>query len=274
MRCVAFVLLLLLAAPADGAAQSGPQAALDRGDWVVARNLGRTGSDAASQTLAAEAVLSPLVLGLDREVRALRAGEDMRAPVGIALEATEREVRRDAARQAAGYARAAIDADPDYAPAHRALAAALGIEGRNTHPLRAALSRLPGRSREAIDRAIELDPVSPAGRALLGAWHLEIVRRAGEGTFGADLETGLEQFRAAAAAETGPPIPYQFALHLLALDPAVYGDEAEAMLGRAVEAETNGAFEAAIKAQAQTLFDLALTSRAAAAEEARDRLSR
>jgi tetratricopeptide (TPR) repeat protein len=250
MRIVLAVLSLLMSSPA--LAQPGVQAAYDAGEWTTAQNLAASASDAFSKTLAAEAVLAPLMLG------------DM-------ADATQGE-KLDRARRAANYAQEALDIDPDYARAYLASAAALGYQGRYSNPLSAALTRLPQRSRTQMDRALALDPGNPWANALLGAWHLEVVRRAGEGMFGADSQAGLERYRAAVRLSNTPDIPYHFALALLARDAEAHGDEALEQLRAAAAMETGTTLEAGMRMLAQSLLGIAETSRSAAAEEAVRRL--
>ncbi|MEQ8406403.1 MAG: hypothetical protein RKE49_15005 [Oceanicaulis sp.] len=250
MRSVIACLALMLAAPA--LAQPSAREAYEAGDWAYAQTLAAEAQDAASKTYAAEAALAPLILGRMTEA--------------------DRYDKRMKARTAAGLAREALDIDPGHARAHLALAAALGYEARYSNPLRAALARLPQRGRMHIERALELDPASAWGHALLGAWHMEIVRRAGERTFGADSETGLERYRAAATIAESPAIPYHFALALLAHDAETHGDEALAQLRAAARMETQTAFDAAMRARAEDLLEIAVTFRSAAVEDAVRRL--
>jgi tetratricopeptide (TPR) repeat protein len=250
MRVVLLCILLLMNGPAT--AQPGVQAAYEAGDWAMAQGLAATASDAFSKTLAAEAALAPLMLGEMAEA--------------------DRGEKRERARAAADLAQEALDINPDYSRAYLAYAAALGYQGRYSNPLSAMLARLPQRSHTQMERALALDPANPWANALLAAWHLEVVRRAGEGMFGADSETGLERYRIAARLSDTPDIPYHFALALLARDADMHGDEAIEQLRAAVAMETENALEAGMHELAQSLLDIAETSRSAAADEAVRRL--
>jgi hypothetical protein len=244
----------LLSLPlALSAPDAGAQAAYERGAWAEAEAAARAIPDAETRTLAAQAALAPLILG-----------EMTGAP---------RSERRAAARRAQGHARAALELDPDHAPAHLRLAAALGFEARYVSPVRAALMGLPQEGKRHIETAIRLDPDDPWGHALLGAWHLEVARRGRPGLFGSDAGEGLTRYRAATPhARDDPAIAFHFALALIAADPHVHGDEALALLDQAGAADAPGAFEDAIRAQAITLRDLLESDREAAQVEAIRRL--
>lgn len=227
---------LLIAAPADSddVPASGPGALYQAGDWTAAEQSAASASDAASKTLAAQAVLARLM-----------AGELADEP---------RSNRREAARRAQSHARSALDMDPDYAPAHLRLAAGIGYEARYRSAISAAMARLPQRGRSHIETALELDRSDPWAHAMLGAWHLEVARKGGEGVFGSDVEAGLSAYRRAVAMEgVEPAIPYHFALALIAADPEAHGDEADAMLDQALSGPPADAFEAAAQDLASSL---------------------
>lgn len=232
-----FAALTLLASTteaSDEAALSRPSALYEAGDWISAEQRAATASDAASRTLAAQAVLARLMSG---EVADQSRGD-----------------KREIARRAQSHARAALDFDPHYAPAHLRLAAGIGYEARYRSAISAAMARLPQRGLEHIETALQLDPTDPWAHALLGAWHLEVARKGGEGVFGSDVETGLSAYRQAVAMENGEPaIPYHFALALVAADPAAHRDEASAMLDQALTEPSNNAFGAAAQTLARTL---------------------
>ncbi|MGX6647252.1 hypothetical protein ACWCOP_04850 [Maricaulaceae bacterium MS644] len=250
MRAVLACLTLLVSSPA--LAQPGVQAAYDAGEWATVQDLAASASDAFSRTLAAEAALAPLMLG--------------------EMAAAEQSEKRERARTAVNLARAALDIDPDYPRARLAYAAALGYQGRYTNPLSATLARLPQRSRTQMERALTLDPANPWANALVGAWHLEVVRRAGEGAFGADSETGLERYRTAVRLSHTPDIPYHFALALLARDAEAHGEEAVEHLRAAAVMDATNTLEAGMRELAQSLLETAETSGSAAHDEAVRRL--
>ncbi|MGY6628613.1 MAG: hypothetical protein ACXIVL_08840 [Oceanicaulis sp.] len=232
---------------------AGAQGAYARGAWAEAETAAREISDAETRTLAAQAALAPLILG-----------EMASAP---------RSERRAAARRAQTHARAALELDPDHAPAHLRLAAALGFEARYVSPVRAALMGLPQEGKRHIETAITIDPDDPWGHALLGAWHLEVARRGRPGLFGSDANEGLTRYRAAMGhAGDDPSIAFHFALALIAADPQAHGDEALALLDLARAADAPGAFEDAIRAGAGALRALLDRDRSAAQAEAIRRL--
>ena len=240
MRCSIVTILLtfaLAAAPSaadDPAAASGPRALYQAGDWLRAEQSAATASDAASKTLAAQAVLARLM-----------AGELADEPRGD---------KREAARRAQSHARSALDMDPDHAPAHLRLAAGIGYEARYRSSLSAAMARLPQRGLSHIETALELDPTDPWAHAMLGAWHLEVARKGGEGMFGSDIETGLQAYRRAVAMDgVEPAIPYHFALALIAAHPNAHGDEAEALLDQALASPAETAFDRAAHQLARNL---------------------
>lgn len=245
------LLLALLVSTASG----DPVALYQAGEWEAAEQAAVTASDPVSHTLAAQAVLAQLMSG---EVSAL----------------PERE-RRAFARRAQAHAQAALDMDPDYAPAHLRLAAGLGYEGRYVSPLRAVMARLPQRGREHIERAMALDPSAPWGPAMLGAWHFEVARRGGEGRLGSSLDAAFTHYRAAVAMEgVEPSIPYHFALALVAKDPGAHREEIEAMLAQTLAHPSQTAFDETAKSLAQSLFDLLVADPQAAQVEAITRLER
>lgn len=249
MIAVALVMLsFALSAPHPGALE-----AYERGDWAGAEAAADARSDAENRTLASQAALTPLMLG------------DMSG--------ASRSDRREIARRAQDHARAAIAADPGYAPAHLRLAAAIGFEARYINPVRAAMIGLPQEGKRHIETALSLDPDDPWAEGMLGAWHMEVARRARPGMFGSDAGEGRERYRAAAArAGDDPSIAFHFALALIAADPHAHGDEALALLDQARAADAPGAFEDAIRAQAGALHALLAGDREAAQTEAIRRL--
>ena len=234
---LAFSLTAAAAPDDDRVSASGARALYQAGDWRGAEQRAASASDAASKTLAAQAVLARLM-----------AGELADEPRGD---------KRAAARRAQSHARSALNMDPDYAPAHLRLAAAIGYEARYRSSISAAMARLPQRGRSHIETALALDPSDPWAHAMLGAWHLEVARQGGEGMFGADIETGLAAYRRAVAMDgSQPAIPYHFALALIAADPNAHGEEALSLLNQALGLPADTAFD-------EAAHDLAVSLKAA-----------
>lgn len=132
-------------------------------------------------------------------------------------------------------AASAIKRDPSLAEGYIQLAVAIGFRGRLLGAVEAQSEGLAEKGREAIDRALELDPLNLWGRASLGGWHLEVVRRAGpilaKAMYGASEAEGLKHFRSALArAPANPILHYHYALSILALDADRFHNEALAAL--------------------------------------------
>ncbi len=90
--------------------------------------------------------------------------------------------KRDA-KAALTDAEKAMKLDPNNAEAHLMKVAALGILARGMSKMKSFRKGIAGKSRRHIEAAMALDPQSAWARAMLGMWHLEIIRRGGK--FGA-----------------------------------------------------------------------------------------
>ena len=224
--------------------------AFETGQWGAAESAASSAtSDVDALILASEAALMPITLDQ--------------------AEGMSRRDRREAALRAQEYAEAALALEPDNAEAHLRLAAGLGYQSRYVNKLRAVMMGLPQQGRDHMIEAIRLDPSEPWGPAMLGAWHLEVVRRAGEGMFDANEAEGLSLMRQAVEMGDAPAtIPYRFAVALVAADPAVHGEEATLMLNRAIETAESDAVGQAVLGLATSLLGLLQTDPAAAQTEA------
>jgi tetratricopeptide (TPR) repeat protein len=163
-------------------------------------------------------------------------------------------------RQAEATAQAAVKRDADLAEGYIQLAVAIGLRGRLLDAIEAQSEGLAERGRSAIDRALELEPLNSWARAALGAWHLEIVRRAGSVLasilYGAREEEGLENFRKAVAANPGfLLIHYHFALSILALDPERFRGEALEALRAGAEDQRTDALTTFTRKRAEKLIE-------------------
>ncbi|WP_440959114.1 hypothetical protein ACFELO_03115 [Oceanicaulis sp. LC35] len=251
MRALCLSALLLSVSSAAFAEAPAPAVeAFETGQWGAAESAASSAAtDVDALILASEAALMPITLDQ--------------------AEGLSRRDRREAALRAQEYAEAALALEPDNAEAHLRLAAGLGYQSRYVNKIRAVMMGLPQQGRDHMIEAMRLDPSEPWAPAMLGAWHLEVVRRAGEGMFDANEAEGLSLMRQAVEMDGAPAaIPYRFAMALVAADPAVHGEEAGLMLNRAMETAEADAVGQAISGLAAHLLELVQTNPAAAQEEA------
>jgi hypothetical protein len=124
----------------------------------------------------------------------------------------------------------------------------LGVRGRRAGITEAVSRNYAPRGRRLIERALALEPDNAWAHALMGGWHLEVLRRGGRTgarLYGARLATGLAEFeRARDLAPNDAMIAVQYAIALIELDAQIYGDRARALLTEANNARPSDAFEA------------------------------
>jgi len=167
----------------------------------------------------------------------------------------------DCLLKAEAVAHEAIKRDATLADAYVQLAVAIGFRGRLLSPFDAQSEGLPEKGRKAIDKALALDPTNNWARATLGAWHLEIVHRAGPvlafTLYGASETLGVETFRQALAVEPDSLLlHFHFALSVLALDVNDFREEAQNVLGRGLSDPRSDALTGIMRRHARELRDL------------------
>lgn len=144
-------------------------------------------------------------------------------------------------------ARDALALDGRSVEARLQLALVYGVRGRRATLAQAFTGRYAPRGRRLIDEALALQPRNARAHALLGAWHLEVLRRggrAGAAAYGASQRRGAAEFeRAMALAPDDPMIPLHYAVALLELNAAQNADRAAALLRRAAGMEPRDALE-------------------------------
>lgn len=163
---------------------------------------------------------------------------------------------RKSARRTAGdayeAAKKAIELDPKLPEGHLQAAISLALKGARMSPVRALLSGLASKARDRIDAALELDPRNPWALSTSAAWRIEVARRGGSALYGADPETGFEEFqKARALAPENAAIAYECALKLLADGRSEWRDEGLAALNDAIAAEPATKFEEDVQALAR-----------------------
>ncbi len=181
------------------------------------------------------------------------------------------------AERAEAAARAALLRDPDSVDARLQLALALGVIGRLASDAEAVRAGYAREGRRLIDEAIARDPENPLAHALLGAWHLEVIRRGGRAGavfYGARTDRGLAAFeRAVGLAGADSAILLLYETSVLELDANKYAALARDLLGRAAHAPASDAFARDMRAEARRLGAVLSTQGArAAADMASDRL--
>ncbi len=220
--------LFAFALLAEPAAAEPPEAALDlyaSGRYVAAAEI--ADRDLGSADSLAFAARSRLAACLTR-------GE------GVDIDALLDRAEADA--------RAALALQPNSVEARLRWALTLGVRGRRASLPEALARRYAPRGRHLIDEALAIAPDNAEANALLGAWHLEILRRGGRAgalVMGARLSDGIAAFdRARALAPHDPMIALQYAVALTELDAPRFSNQIAALLGVPMASPPRDAFEA------------------------------
>lgn len=219
--------LLAFALWADPAAAEPPAVALDlyaAGRYIAAAEIAdRDSGSADSLAFAARSRLAAC----------LTSNEG--ADIGALLDEAERD------------ARAALALQPASVEARLRWALALGLRGRRASVPEALARGYAPRGRRLINEALTIAPDNAEANALLGAWHLEILRRGGRAgalAMGASLSEGLAAFdRARMLAPHDPMIALQYAVALLELDARRYRAQIVTLLTVPLTTTPRDAFE-------------------------------
>ncbi len=165
---------------------------------------------------------------------------------------TDNKTARRTAKRALKYAEQAIEDNPELVEGHLQAAISYALRGARMSPVRAFLSGTAGKARKLLDHALTLDSENAWALSSSGAWHLEVSRRAGKGSYGSDSVVGFEQFAAARAAQPqNLLIAYEAALRLLAYDEPAARENGLAALRDAVMLSPQDAFERRVQARAK-----------------------
>lgn len=197
---LALIGLFIARAPSYAASYQEAHALFDTGDYDGATKMASSLDSAQGYALAARSLLGKINLQT-REERSLK---DIEKAIALSQKALELE--------------------PDHVEGHLQLASSYGIKGRQVSMFRAQMAGLPEKARAHLTRGIELDPDNGWCWAFIGAWHLEIVRKGGEGVartlYGATTEEGIKAFDHSLTVDAkNPTLPFQYALVLLTMDP-------------------------------------------------------
>ena len=152
------------------------RAAITAGDFSAAFTQAETLDTAEGYALAAESLLSEIMLGLA-------------------------EKNKKQAKRARKLAEAALELDPSHQNARLQYAVADGFVARETGDVSAWMKKLPQKT-QAIIQAYRTDyPNDPRGDVLLGAWHLAVAGKAGNENakkwFSANIADGRALYKSA-----------------------------------------------------------------------------
>ncbi|WP_427453914.1 hypothetical protein [Litorimonas sp. WD9-15] len=194
------VILGLLALPTGAVAANVAEVrrAMAAGDYDAAFTVAETIETAESLALAAESLLSDIMLGTAHK-------------------------NKKQAKQARELADKALELDAAHQNARLQFTIADGFVTRETGDVSAWMKKLPQKT-QAVVQAYRLDyPDDVRGDALMGAWHLAIVRKAGDGNarkwFGANVADGQAFYDKAIAFEPdNAVIGVNYAFAMIALE--------------------------------------------------------
>lgn len=203
-------LLISLAFTMAAFAQSAGdiRAILEEGNYAAAYAQAELSETADGQALAAEILLSEIMLGQAKK-------------------------NKKQAKRARKLAKAALEIDPEHQNARLQHAIADGFVTRETGDVSAWMKKLPQKTHVIVQAYRDDFPDDPRGDALMGAWHLAIARKAGNKNakkwFDASIAEGRALFLAARTEQPNDAvIALNYAFSLLALKDDDWEDTKEA----------------------------------------------
>ncbi|MEJ0059868.1 MAG: hypothetical protein WDM79_09960 [Terricaulis sp.] len=233
LRAGAILALLAAAAPAAADPPGAAARYYAAGDFMAAADAAEAQNSPSSLAFAARALMAECLTSTDRR------------NVDELITRAERAARE------------ALELDAESVDARLQLALALGARGRRSSLSDAIRHGYANQGRRLIQEALDRAPDEPWAHALMGGWHLEVLRRGGRAgavAYGARLNTGIAEFeRARALAPDDPLIALQYAVALIELDSDLYAAQAADLLQASASARPRDAFEAHAVRQANRL---------------------
>jgi len=246
---VSCVLCLVVVSSALSETLQGARSSLDSGSYNQAVTQGTALGTADGFVLAAEALNAQLFLGqADRKTKT--------------------------AKRAMKLAEAALALNPDTKDAQLQYAIAYGFYGRHVSSFTAWRKNLPKKIRAAIDKAALATPDDLRIEALKGAWHLNLLYRAGgfdvEKRYGANQAMGIAHFETALASNPDDIIiGSTYIMLLYVLEPQSRAAQTEdGLKTKVLSASPKNATEQQIQAQMQLIYESFATGEALARAEA------
>ena len=246
-RLLLACLFAVTASPALAATVADGRAHLDAGNYAAAVQTGRYVDTVDGALLAAEAMGAQIMLN--------------------------RVEAKDTAKAALELLDGVLEAEPGNTEALFLRALHQGFRTRSASKLAIVMGGLIGRTEDRIEAFAAAAPGDPRADALRGAWHLGIVRAAGDGRFGASLEAGLARYDAAVSAMPDDIVVMSnYAFSLIVMDDAGLRPRAKTLLDRIADTPATDAIGRETKARMMRLRD-AWDDTAAVRELARDLLN-
>jgi tetratricopeptide (TPR) repeat protein len=225
-----FVLLLALIIATPAWATPTPRDLLQAGDYQDARVTALAADTVDGLNVAAEVMAAEIML--------MRV-DDAKDHAKDALDLTDR----------------ALERDPDNVEALFLKALHTGFRTRSSSAFAIVMKGLIGDTYEAIEAFEAAAPNDPRADALYGAWHLGIVRAAGDGKFNASLDEGLKHYdRAVAAMPTDIVVMGNYAFSLIVMEDPDLVPRATEILTQIKATEPKDATATETKARMMTLL--------------------
>ena len=218
----------------------------------------------ASPAWATDAARDMLTQGNYVEARTAALAEETVDGLNLACEVMAAEIMlmrvedtRDHAKEAIRLTAQALDQDPDNIDAKFLRALHTGFRTRSSSAFTIMTRGLIGKTRRAIEEFEQAAPDDPRVGALYGAWHLGIVRAAGDGRFGASLEDGLAAYdRAVSAQPDDIVVMSNYAFSLIVMDDPALLPRATTLLKQIEATEPKSATERETKARMMRLLSV------------------
>ena len=230
-RLLLSALLTALAAPALAASVADGRAHLDAGNYGAAVQTGRYVDSPEGTLLAAEAMGAQIMLNRVDAVDTAKDALDMLDDV--------------------------LDDDPDNTEALFLRALHQGFRTRSSSKLAIVMGGLIGKTQDQIEAFASAAPGDPRADALRGAWHLGIVRAAGDGRFGASLDEGLARYDAAVEAlPEDIVVMSNYAFSLVVMEDEALRPRAKALLDQIADTPARDAVSEDTKARMMRLREV------------------
>jgi len=153
------------------------------------------------------------------------------------------------------HAQRLIEIDPDEAEAYLLLATAMGRHAKLISRSHARKEDYAGKTREAIESALRIEPQSAAAHASMGRWHAGIIAEAGSllarTLFKASRKTAIFHFEQSLELNSQSKLnKFEIATGYLELDESKYAEQARLLLMASAQLSPNDAYERIIHAHA------------------------